>query len=198
MNRLKFPPQVCWLVILLSTCFVGWADWATGNELNFFVFYFLPVSMAAWYLGLGACMSVAVGCSLVWFAADFLSGRTYSSPAYAVWNTSIRLCSFLAIGWSVQRIHVLLVAERAATALQRRAFAEVKILQGLLRICAECKRIADKQGNWQRLEEYVSDNSQATFTHSYCPECARKLLEDSGLAKKQTAEARPPDDTFTA
>jgi hypothetical protein len=53
----------------------------------------------------------------------------------------------------------------------QRALAEVKELRGLLPICAWCKDIRDVDGDWQRIESYISRNSGATFTHGLCPKC---------------------------
>ena len=172
-------------IILGSIIAIGWMDWLTGNELNFYVFYFLPAGLAGWYLGLGGSVSVAVGCALVWYGADYLAGHSHSSVSFAAWNTLMRLCSFLAIGYSAYKIHALLIVERTATEALRQSLAEIKILEGLLRICAECKRIMNAQGDWQKLESYVSQHSQATFTHGYCPECARRFLERAGLATQK-------------
>jgi len=52
---------------------------------------------------------------------------------------------------------------------------KVKILNGLLPICASCKKIRDDEGYWTQVEEYIEKNSQATFTHGICPECMKKL-----------------------
>ena len=59
-----------------------------------------------------------------------------------------------------------------------RALAEIKTLGGLLPICANCKKIRDDQGYWQRLEHYISEHSAATFSHGLCPDCARQLYPD--------------------
>jgi PAS domain-containing protein len=53
------------------------------------------------------------------------------------------------------------------------ALSKVKQLEGMLPICSFCKKIKDDQGNWQRLEEYIGDRSQAEFSHGMCPDCAR-------------------------
>ena len=55
------------------------------------------------------------------------------------------------------------------------ALTKVKILNGLLPICASCKKIRDDEGYWTQVEEYIEKNSQATFTHGVCPECMKKL-----------------------
>lgn len=57
----------------------------------------------------------------------------------------------------------------------RDALATVKTLSGLLPICSSCKKIRNEQGHWEQIESYVRDHSEAEFTHSFCPECARKF-----------------------
>ena len=57
----------------------------------------------------------------------------------------------------------------------QRALSKVKALSGLLPICASCKNIRDDRGYWKRLEEYISDHSEAEFSHGICPVCAQKL-----------------------
>ncbi|MFH1532431.1 MAG: hypothetical protein ABIK09_17030 [Pseudomonadota bacterium] len=179
---LKNPSKwVVWGGVVLLTILLGLADWKTGHELNFFVFYFAPIGMAAWYLGYGASTVVAIVCAIVWFNADHLTNYIYVSPAYAVWNTMIRLCSFLIISWSTSRIRTLLTLEHQATDDLRRTLSEIKILQGLVPICAQCKKIRDDQGIWHPMEVYISDRTEARFSHGYCPECARRALEEAGL-----------------
>ena len=60
----------------------------------------------------------------------------------------------------------------------REALAQVKTLSGFLPICASCKKIRDDQGYWQQIEAYIRDHSEAEFSHSICPECARELYRD--------------------
>jgi PAS domain S-box-containing protein len=54
------------------------------------------------------------------------------------------------------------------------ALAEVRSLRGILPICASCKRIRGDDGNWEAVESYFRDHSQAEFTHGLCPDCARR------------------------
>jgi len=51
------------------------------------------------------------------------------------------------------------------------ALSKVKLLQGLLPICAYCKRVRDDRNYWQQVENYVTDRSAARFSHSICPSC---------------------------
>ena len=58
------------------------------------------------------------------------------------------------------------------------AFDNIKTLKGLLPICANCKKIRDDKGYWNQIEAYIRDRSEAEFSHSICPGCAKKLYSD--------------------
>jgi DNA-binding response OmpR family regulator len=60
----------------------------------------------------------------------------------------------------------------------QQALDHVKLLSGLLPICANCKKIRDDQGYWQDVAVYIRDHSEADFTHSICPGCMQKLYPD--------------------
>ena len=60
----------------------------------------------------------------------------------------------------------------------RAALATVHKLSGLLPICAHCKQIRNDQGYWQRIESYIQEHSDASFSHGICPDCARKHYPD--------------------
>jgi len=52
---------------------------------------------------------------------------------------------------------------------------EVRTLQGLIPICAHCKKIRDDKGFWQKVEVYLEERSNARFTHGLCEDCIQKL-----------------------
>ncbi len=51
------------------------------------------------------------------------------------------------------------------------ALAKVKTLSGLIPICSSCQKIRDDKGYWKLVADYISEHSEAEFTHGYCPEC---------------------------
>ena len=67
--------------------------------------------------------------------------------------------------------------ERLITDLQL-ALSRIKTLQGLLPICAGCKKIRDDSGYWLNVEEYLSAHSDLDFTHGLCPDCLRRYCPD--------------------
>ena len=60
----------------------------------------------------------------------------------------------------------------------KKEIAKVKLLSGLIPICASCKKIRDDKGYWNQIETYIRDHSEATFTHGLCPDCAKKLRRE--------------------
>ena len=58
------------------------------------------------------------------------------------------------------------------------ALDNVKMLTGLLPVCSHCKKIRTENEDWQPIEHYIRDHSEAQFSHSLCPECVSKLYPD--------------------
>ncbi len=54
------------------------------------------------------------------------------------------------------------------------ALKNIKTLRGLVPICASCKKIRDDKGYWNEVETYVSQHSEAEFSHGVCPQCLKK------------------------
>ncbi|MBI1811476.1 MAG: hypothetical protein HYR78_06060 [Nitrospirae bacterium] len=64
------------------------------------------------------------------------------------------------------------------------ALARIKTLRGFVPICSYCKKIRNDKNYWEHLEAYISDRSEAEFTHSICPECAEKAMAEFSQMKK--------------
>ena len=77
----------------------------------------------------------------------------------------------------VQRRQVQEEREKLIGELQE-ALAKVKTLSGFIPICASCKKIRDDKGYWNQIEAYLSAHSEMEFSHSVCPDCARKLYPE--------------------
>jgi DNA-binding response OmpR family regulator len=54
----------------------------------------------------------------------------------------------------------------------------VRTLEGILPMCAYCRRIRDEKGGYSNLEEYVADKTSARFSHGVCPDCAKRHFPD--------------------
>jgi len=177
------------VAIALSVLVLGYTDYITGYEFGFFVFYFLPIAIAAWKLGFTSSCLISILSSIVWFLSDIYSSHLYSSIAFAFWNTIIRFLSFLIIAYSTSKIRLLLTKEPEIAQELRDALSQIKTLSGLIPICASCKKIRDDKGYWNQLEAFIQEHSGAEFSHGICPDCMKKLygvvLEEDTNSKKQ-------------
>lgn len=64
-------------------------------------------------------------------------------------------------------------------------FRRMKYLEGILPVCTSCKKIRDDKGHWHQIESFIRDRSEAEFSHSICPECAKKLYPEFNSYKKE-------------
>lgn len=173
---------------------IGVIDWLSGYDLSFFVFFFLPVSIAAWFIGLGASIATAFLSAVVWFGADFLSGHLHLSHFSAVWNTTNRLAAFILIGWAISKIRELLDKQQDLVVQLQKSIAEIKVLEGFLPICCECKKIRNQEGQWEQMEAYITKHTGTTFSHGYCPQCFRKAMVEAKLLNEHDDKGQYPDE----
>ena len=79
------------------------------------------------------------------------------------------------------RNHMALKEQRDQLVRQKEeleaALARVKQLEGIIPICMYCKKIRDDQQSWHQLESYISNHSEARFSHGMCPHCAEEQMK---------------------
>lgn len=66
-----------------------------------------------------------------------------------------------------------------------RALSQVKLLEGIIPICAGCKKIRDDKDSWQQLETYISEHSEAHFSHGLCPSCLESTMREARGTRAQ-------------
>jgi len=166
-------------LLWLSVLAVAVLDYVTGYEIGMFAFYFIPVALGAWQGGRRAGFILALTCTTVWFVVDLATVHTYSREWYRYENAAIRGVAFLVVAILLSRIKDLVGKEREHAEREREhAAKQIKELQGLLPICASCKKIRDDQGNWEQIESYIAARSPTQFSHGLCPQCAERLYPD--------------------
>ncbi len=94
---------------------VGIADYLTGVEISFSIFYLIPVSVAAWFLGRGPGLFLAAVCAATWFANDSMfGGRAYTHRLIPYWNASVRFGVFAIVTVILTRLADALHREQRA------------------------------------------------------------------------------------
>ena len=104
--------------------------------------------------------------------------KTWWSNRIAAIKRNGNVEKFLIIGHEItERKQIEEERELLIKELQN-ALAKVKTLSGFIPICASCKKIRDDKGYWNQIEAYISEHSEAEFSHSLCPECLQKLYPE--------------------
>ena len=112
-------------------------------------------------------------------------GELYMDVAeYQVEATHLLISSILVVVTVLAAVFATftLLLLRAQRLIRAKA-TEIRVLQGLLPICAHCKSIRDEVGAWHRLENYIARHSESTFTHSICPTCRAREYGDLGRSE---------------
>lgn len=77
-------------------------------------------------------------------------------------------------------LETLLVALLAGAliAFNYNLLKKIRILEGLLPICAHCKSIRNDGGYWKQVDDYICEQTGTEFTHTLCPGCAAILYPE--------------------
>jgi integral membrane sensor domain MASE1 len=128
----------------------------------------------------GSAVAVLIACvTSVWNTAHGRGPFVLSEPLESLLLRSQGAMAMVAVTFVLlstivaERRNALRDRARLVTDLQQ-ALTEIKTLRGFIPICAWCHNVRDDDGFWQRLEIYLGDNTDATFSHSICPACTEK------------------------
>jgi hypothetical protein len=160
------------LVLMITgiALIVAISDYFTGPDVRFPIFYVIPVLMAAWknkkFLAYG--IAVALPLLRLFYYIPWHQNDPFSIMSV---NALIRIFVLMLIAYLIDR-----------TAHQQN---QLKVLKGLLPICASCKKIRNEKGDYQQMESYITAHSQAKFSHTLCPECGTKLYSGFNIRQEK-------------
>ena len=86
----------CFLILVIGT-----ADYLTGSEIAFALFYLFPIILVAWFSGRRLGVVICVIAAITWFIADYLTNEYYSQPIIGYWNAIVRFVIFVLIAFLV-------------------------------------------------------------------------------------------------
>ena len=175
-ERHKNTLHLCWVFL---SCLILVLDYYTGSLIQFPFLFIVPVGLAAWYNGARWGLVFAIVLPLI---------RLYFTTTSPVpWSFSVSVIN-AAIRIAVLVGYTLLIAYIAKQ--KKELEREVNILEGILPVCSFCKKIRDEHDVWQPMENYITDRSEASFSHSFCPECKEKHYGDFLRQRKAAAAAQ--------
>src|SRR4029453_4406365 len=91
------------IACLILAGLIGYVDYLTGYEHSMLLFYFLPISLAAWYANFSFGITIAVLCVTTWVLADLASGI----PALGFWNIGVAFASYALFAGVVSKLGTL-------------------------------------------------------------------------------------------
>jgi hypothetical protein len=147
------------LVLVTLSLVILALDFLTGPHIHIAILFVFPVALATWSHGRGWGSVIAVVLPLVRLPLLYFVWKVPTSWPLEAADTGIDLV-------------VLLVLVQVIGYLARQQ-KEIQVLQGMLPICTFCKRIRDESGGWLQLEQYIGERSEASFSHTFCPDCKR-------------------------
>ena len=143
-------------------------DYITGPLIQFPILYLIPVGLATWYSGRGWGLIFAFSLPFIRLYFVFFLWDAPWTIFEAIINDSIRVLILGGFAYLIDRI----------VTYKRGLEKEVRVLRGILPICSFCKKIRNKDGNWEPLERYLKTHSEAELSHGMCPECAKQHFPD--------------------
>jgi hypothetical protein len=172
--------------LTIAGCFLmlgvlGWLDYITGYEMSFFVFYSVPVGLAAWYVGRWPAIGVALGATVSWLLADYFGGAKYSAPFFYYWNSTIHFLAFIINAVTIAKIKNDLDRQQALAAELESAREILRTISTVLPVCPACGRPRDHA-------EGAAEDEVVALARA-CPELAGALCADCATYGGKTVPA---------
>ena len=82
------------------------------------------------------------------------------------------------IGEIIIELSIFFIVTVIQIVLFKNLYKRIRLLEGFIPICANCKKIKNTEDQWEQIERYITQHSLAQFSHGICPDCARKLYPD--------------------
>jgi hypothetical protein len=174
-------PAVVFLAAVTALGLVAFVDAVTSYEFGFSAFYIIPVLIATWGVGTSRGLGFAILSACCWYCVDLTSGRPLTREFFRVWDGVNHLLCYTLVAVVTGRLKLVFQREQALRENLDQALRNVRELEGLLPMCAWCKKSRNDAGYWQELEAYLKPRTKAAFSHGICPDCAAKEL---GVAKE--------------
>jgi len=179
----KKPPPFIWAIALLLNLIIGVIDYLTGYEIRMEVFYLVPVVLLSWLVNRRAGIIMSVIGTATILTANLFAGKFIHNYLIEYWNILVYFGFFIVVVDLISEEKIISDNNKILIGKLQKSIDEIKTLSGLLPICSACKKIRDDDGYWKQIEHYISEYTEARFSHSICPVCKEKLYPGFGKNK---------------
>jgi signal transduction histidine kinase len=138
-HRVKIPRPSLAIACLVLAGIIGYVDYVTGYEHSMLLFYFLPISLAAWSANFAFGIIIVVVCVTTWVFADLASGI----PALGFWNIGMAFASYMLFAGVVSKLGTV-VRELDRRVDERTAAYEREMVERR-RLDQEIAQVADRE-----------------------------------------------------
>ena len=138
-HRLKFSRGSLTIACLILAGLIGYVDYLTGYKQSLLLFYFLPISLAAWFANFKFGIAIVAVCVMVWVLSDLASGI----PALEFWNIGTAFASYVLFAGVVSKLATL-VRELDRRVDERTAAYERETIERR-RLDQEIAQVADRE-----------------------------------------------------
>ncbi len=146
-------------------------DYLTGPLIEFPIVFVIPIALASWYSGLEWGLTFALLLPIGRIIIRFLWEPSTDFSVVLI-NAVIRVSVLTGIVFMVNQV----------AALTR----EVKALRGILPTCSVCKKNRTPECQWKEIEIYISEHSEARFSHGICDTCKERLYPELFANRNKT------------
>lgn len=173
------------VIVVALTALVGSLDYVTGPHISVSAFYLLPLSLAAWYLGIGFALCIAAASVAAWVAGNVANGDVdFVNVGLVSWNAGVQLISYVVVVFVLAKLRALnrdleTRVEHRAAALTREITERERLQQELLRVSEEEQRRIG-----QDLHDGLCQHLAGT---AFTVQVLRQELERKGLPEAETA-----------
>jgi signal transduction histidine kinase len=158
---------------------VGLADFATGYEISFSIFYLLPICYALWNLGTLFATAVAALSIASWLLGDWAAGVVYPNQFVPVWNACITFGFYLVVIWLLSRLRTF--QETLEDRVRQRTAALAAEIQTRHELEKEILIISEREQ--QRIGHELHD--------TLCQHLTGTAIAGQVMGEKLAAESRP-------
>jgi nitrogen fixation/metabolism regulation signal transduction histidine kinase len=174
-HAMKMPTKTVTIIIsFFILLIVTYIDIITAADLVLGVFYFIPISITAWYCGRNQAIALSLIGALLWLFADHMTGRPYNHYYYAYLNMVLRWLSFIIIAFAFSQITIMLNKEK----LLRRELSDA--LDKIKLFAESAKKIAegDLSVEVPLLTKGGNDSVNETFNYMVKSLAQQKKIEE--------------------
>jgi hypothetical protein len=179
----KKPIPFIWATALLLNLIIGVIDYLTGYETVMAVFYLMPIGLLSWLVNRRAGIIMSVIGTATIMTSNLFAGKVVQNYLIEYWNILVYCGFFIVVVDLVSGEKIISDNNKILIGKLQKSLDDIKTLSGLLPICSACKKIRDDDGYWKQIEHYISEYTEARFSHSICPVCKEKLYPGFGKNK---------------